>query len=187
MAKLKLHYNSPVVLTFAFVSAIILVINAVSAGSVTPFVSIGQPFSFANPLDWLRLFTHVLGHGSVAHLAGNLMLLLLLGPILEEKYGSGRLLTMMALTAAITGLLQVSLFDSSLLGASGIVFMLILLASITNAREGHIPLTMLLVVVLYLGQEIAASVRADNVSQFAHIVGGLCGAAFGFIPRLGHR
>ena len=41
--------------------------------------------TLADPLTWLRLFTHVLGHASWEHYAGNMMLFLLIGPMLEER------------------------------------------------------------------------------------------------------
>jgi membrane associated rhomboid family serine protease len=67
------------------------------------------------------------------------------------------------------------------LGASGIVFMLIILSSFVNIREGSIPLTLVLVVAIYFGREIMSglSVR-DNISQLTHIAGGICGLFFGF-------
>ena len=74
-------------------------------------------------------------------------------------------------------------FSTGLYGASGIVFMLILLSSLSRVKSGHIPLTFILVVALFLGKEILNSLRPDGVSQFAHIVGGLCGSVFGFLKR----
>ena len=113
---------------------------------------------------------------------GNMMLLLVVGPPLEEKYGSKRLLGCIVLTALVSGLVQFFLFPgTALLGASGIVFMLIVLSSLAGMRNGAIPLTLILVVVLYLGGEVVDAVSVnDNVSQLTHIIGGLCGAGFGF-------
>ena len=110
------------------------------------------------------------------------LLLLLVGPGLEEKYGSRNLLATIAVTAFATGLVQFLLFPhSALLGASGVVFMMIVLSSFTEMKKGGIPLTMLLVVALYLGSEIADGLtRTDNVSHLTHIVGGVCGIFFGF-------
>jgi membrane associated rhomboid family serine protease len=125
----------------------------------------------------------VLGHESWRHLLSNLMVVLLIGPLLEEKYGSRKLLAMVCVTAGVTGVLNVVLFNTGLLGASGVAFMLIVLGSMVNLRRGEVPLTFVLVAGLFIGGEIAAAVREDNVSQFAHIVGGLCGAAFGFRSR----
>ena len=48
-------------------------------------------------------------------------------------------------------------------------------------KKGGIPLTMLLVVALYLGNEVVDGLsESDNISQMTHIVGGLCGIVFGF-------
>ena len=108
---------------------------------------------------------------------------------LEEKYGSRRLLGCIALTALISGLVQFLLFPgSALLGASGIVFMMIVLSSLAGMREGEVPLTLVLVVLLYLGGEVVDAVTArDTVSQLTHIVGGLCGAGLGFAMSRGRR
>jgi membrane associated rhomboid family serine protease len=71
------------------------------------------------------------------------------------------------------------------MGASGVVFMMILLSSFTNFSHGEIPLTFILVLILYLGVQLYNSFGSDNISQFAHIIGGLCGSFFGFLrpPR----
>lgn len=74
--------------------------------------------------------------------------------------------------------------SSALLGASGIVFMLIVMASLSGMRRGELPLTLLLVLVLYLGGEVLDGLFSrDNVSQLTHIVGGLMGAVCGFALR----
>lgn len=156
-------------------------------GTVTQGVSTRMLFavyhsSFTDPLTYVRMFTHVLGHSGYEHFMGNMMLLLVVGPPLEEKYGSKRLFGCIVLTALVSGLVQFFLFpDTALLGASGIVFMLIVLSSLAGMRNGAIPLTLILVVVLYLGGEVVDAVSVnDNVSQLTHIIGGLCGAGFGF-------
>ena len=67
------------------------------------------------------------------------------------------------------------------LGASGIVFMMILLSSFTNIRSGEIPLTFVLVVLMYLTRRgSSGAFSRDSISQFAHIAGGLFGSLFGF-------
>jgi membrane associated rhomboid family serine protease len=103
-----------------------------------------------------------------------------MGPILEENYGAASLLVMIAVTALITGALNILFFTTGLRGASGIVFMMILLASFTNFNKGEIPLTFILILALYLGREIFESFASNNISEFAHIAGGFCGSFFGF-------
>ena len=126
------------------------------------------------------LLSHSMGHASTEHLLGNLTFILLLGPIVEEKYGSKNVLFMMLLTSLVTGILNYYFFNTGLLGASGIVFMLILLVSFTNVREGEIPVSFILISVLFLGKELIQSMQSDHISQFAHIIGGVCGSIFGF-------
>ena len=122
----------------------------------------------------------MIGHANWNHLISNFSFILLIGPILEETYGSLSLLFMMVVTAFITGILNAFLFPTALLGASGIVFMMILLASFTNFNKGEIPLTFILILVLYLGRELFNSFQSNNISEFAHIVGGFFGSLFGF-------
>ncbi len=87
---------------------------------------------------------------------------------------------MIAITSLATGLLHVLFFSYGLLGASGIAFMLILLSSFANAKAGTIPLTFLLILILYIGNEFSRTGSEDNISHFAHILGGICGSLFGF-------
>jgi rhomboid protease GluP len=35
--------------------------------------------------------------------------------------------------------------------------------------------------VLFLVKEVSSAFAQDNISQFAHIIGGICGSFFGFL------
>lgn len=177
----RLQYNSPVVLTFALVSLAALVLNSVTAGWTNLHLFSVYHSSLADPLTYPRFFFHVLGHANYAHYISNMMMVLVVGPALEEKYGSRSLLTAIIITAFISGLVQWTFFPgTALLGASGIVFMMIVMSSLAGMRDGYIPITLILVLVLYLGGEIVSGVtQSDNISQLTHIIGGLCGAFLG--------
>jgi membrane associated rhomboid family serine protease len=176
---MKITYNAPVTLTFSIASASVLLLSYVIPGIVYWF-STPVPFDPTLVSSYLKVFTYVLGHADIGHLMGNLSFILLLGPTLEQSFGSKTLILMILITALVTGLFHSLLFSGALLGASGIVFMMILLSSFANAKSGEVPLTFILVVVLYIGREVIDSFQADGVSQFAHIAGGLCGAVFGY-------
>ena len=178
----KLQYNSPVILTFFLLSLGVLLLDWITGGWTTLHAFCVYRSSLADPLFYVRLFGHVLGHSGYSHYMNNMLLLLLVGPGLEEKYGSLNLLMTILVTALVTGLVQFIFFPgTALLGASGVVFMMIVLNSFTEMRRGGIPLTMLLVVALYLGNEVVDGLsESDNISQMTHIVGGLCGIVFGF-------
>ncbi len=177
---MRIRYNAPVVLTLTLLATAVLVINQVTGGGFTVRYFVAYPSFEGRPIDFLRLFSHVLGHRNWIHLMSNFSFILLIGPVLEEKYRSGPLFLMMAVTALVTGVLNLIFFSTGLMGASGIVFMLILLSSFTNIRTGEIPLTFILIVVLFLAKEFIAALSEDNISQFAHVIGGICGSLFGF-------
>ncbi len=178
----KISYNAPLTLTFTLCSVMVLLLNRFTSGLTNLNYFSVYRSSINDPAFFIRLFGHVLGHANWGHLMGNLLLLLILAPMLEEKHGTKKLGVMFLWTAAITGLVNLILFPHILLGASGIVFMMIVLSSFSNnGRKSDIPLTMILVMILYIGREVAASwVMVDNISRITHITGGVVGVWFGF-------
>jgi membrane associated rhomboid family serine protease len=175
---MRISYNAPFTLTFTFFCiGIRLLGDTFTASLFTVYPS----FDYHIPVDYLRLVSHAAGHSGWTHLIGNFSLILILGPVLEEKYSSMHLALMALVTALVTGIIHVLFSSSGLLGASGIVFMMILLASFGNMKSGKIPLTFLLVLILYLGQEFYSVGKNDQVAHYAHIIGGLCGGVFGFM------
>jgi rhomboid protease GluP len=180
--KLHLRYNSPVILTYALVCALVLIIDQISGGVfITSYFALQPTFDSHSFLSWMRMVTYVIGHQNWTHLISNFSFILLIGPVLEEKYGSLPLLAMMLVTALATAALNLLLFHTGLYGASGIVFMLILLSSFTNIRQGEIPVTFILIVALYVVREFVNALTPDTVSQLAHIAGGIIGGVFGFL------
>ena len=178
---MRIKYNSPVILTYALIAIGVLALNnTLVPGLIKHFFVVYPGTRFTDPVSCFRLVSHVIGHGGWDHLLGNFTLILLIGPLLEEKYGSKKLFEMVFATALVTGLLNTFLFSSGLLGASGIAFMLILLGSFSNIRAGEIPLTFIIVAILFLGGEVINGMARDNISQFAHLIGGGVGALYGF-------
>lgn len=179
----RISFNAPLVLGFALACSAVTLIGSLTGESSTARLFATYSAPMTDPLMYVRLFTHVLGHAGFAHLVSNMAYILLLGPGLEERYGAGKLLTVIAVTAVITGVIHNLLFPhSALLGASGVVFAFILLTSFTEFREGEIPLTFILVALIYLGQQIWDGITVkDNVSNLTHIIGGLVGAGAGYM------
>lgn len=181
----RLQYNAPVTLTFALISLAALILGKVTDGWTTTYLFSVWHSSLADIMTYPRFILHVLGHTDYSHYIGNMMMILVVGPGLEEKYGSRNLLSAIIITALVSGLVHWFLFPGTmLLGASGIVFMMIVMASLAGMRDGCIPITLILVLVLYLGNEIVDGVvLSDNVSQLTHIIGGVCGAVLGLRRR----
>ena len=176
-----LQYNAPVVLSFALLSLGALLLGVLTGGRSTKLLFSVYRCPLSDLLAWPRFVLHVLGHVSYTHLLHNMMLILVVGPPLEEKYGSRPLFWAIFLTALVSGMVQWLFFPhTALLGASGIVFMMIVMSSLAGMKDGCIPITLILVLLLYVGGEIVDGVvLSDNVSQLTHIIGGLCGAFLG--------
>ena len=180
--KIKISYNAPVILSFVIICFAVTMIGVITADRSTGLLFSVYRGSLRNPLTYLRLFTHVFGHMGIEHFISNAMFLLLVGPMLEEKYGSSTMLKVITLTAIITGVIHCLLFGgSALCGASGVVFACILLSSFTAFREGEIPLSFILVAVLFIGKEIYNGVVVqDNISNITHVLGGIVGSVLGY-------
>ena len=179
---MKIKLNSPLVLCFGFLCLAATVINIATGGAANRVIFSTYHSSLASPLTYIRFFTHALGHSGWQHLIGNMSYVLLLGPMLEEKYGSKKLVGVILAAALATGLVNYIFFPHvAICGASGVVFAFILLTSFTSFKQGEIPITFILVAVIYLGQQIYDGIFIqDNISNMAHIVGGIVGAVFGY-------
>ncbi len=179
---LKLSYNAPVTLTFSLISLLVLILDKVTGGWTTMNLFSVYRCSLTHPLAFFRFFGHVLGHADFSHYIGNIIFILLLGPSVEERFGSLNTLWAILITSSVTGVIYFIFFPSSaLLGASGIVFMMILLASFSGTKDGVIPITMIFVAVFYIGGEIWNGIFEDNnIAELAHIIGGVCGMIMGF-------
>ncbi len=181
---MKIKYNAPIILTYTLLSILVLILS--NNGIMTKYFSSPAYISYANPYFYLRLVSYIIGHADWNHLIGNLMIILLVGPLLEEKYSSGKLFEMVFITAISTALLNALFFSNSLIGGSGIAFMLILLSSFSNIKAKEIPLTFIIIATLFIGSEIVSTLKIDRISQFSHLAGGFIGAGYGFI-RSGQR
>ena len=190
--QLSISFNSPVVLIFSLICLISLGLGVLTGGRTTTLFFSVYRSSLSDPLTYVRFIGHVFGHAGWNHLISNLMLLLIVGPMLEEKYGSVNLLFVILITAIVTGVVNCVFFPNvRLLGASGVVFAFILLSSFASMRAGSIPMTFLLVAIIYIGGQLYDGIFVqDNVSNLTHILGGAVGSLFGYLAgrgRLGRK
>jgi len=179
---MRFKYNAPVTLTFGLICIFILVCDQYLVPGLIQGVFTAEgalTFQLDDFPAYIRLLTHAFGHANWDHLIQNMTFILLLGPPLEEKYGSGRVAFMMLITTVINGVLNALFFPTELLGSSGIAFMMILLTSFAGTREKEIPISFLAVLGIYLVKEFLNIFNNDDVSQMSHIVGGVCGAIYG--------
>lgn len=180
---IRVSFNSPVILGFTIVCFVVLILDTITNGLTTNALFSVYRSSLLSPFTYIRFFGHILGHAGWEHFMGNIMLILVVGPLLEEKYGSSNILFVILATALVTGVINFIFFPKvQLLGASGVVFALILLSSLTSFKEGRLPLTFILVAVIYIGEQVYQGIFVqDNVSNLTHIVGGVVGSGLGLV------
>ena len=188
---MRLKYNAPVSLTFALVCTFILICDQYLVPGMVQGVFTAEgalTFQLDDFPAYIRLLTHALGHANWDHLLSNMTFILLLGPVLEERYGSSRVAVMMIMTTLINGILNALFFPTELLGASGIAFMMILLTSFAGSKQSELPVSFLAILGLYLVKEGINIAHTDDISQISHIVGGVCGAIYGiFLNVVGKK
>jgi len=182
---MQLRYNAPVTFSFALICVLVMLLDQyVFPGFVGTYLSApGADFNPTQPAHYFAVLLYVFGHESWTHLWNNFLFLLLLGPILEEKYTPKPLLMMLFSTALVTGIFNILLRQPALVGASSLVFMMIMLVSFARTKAGDIPVSFLLIFVLFLLAELTRGAQNTNpaVSNMAHIIGGVCGTIFGFL------
>ena len=179
---ITLKYNAPVTLSFALLSLL-----AIALGELTDGWTTQNLFCFfkSSPNDWLtwpRAVLHILGNTSLTECTANIIILLVVGPAAEERFGSAKVLFAVLATAIAAALIMWFLFPTSaIMGASGVLFMMMVLASFASMRGGAIPITLILVLILFLGSEVLQAVTGDaGLQELTHIAGGAVGMVLGF-------
>ena len=176
-----IDYNSYVIISLFLISIIVLILNKITNKFTDKLLFSSYRSSLLNPLTYVRLITHTLGHQNWMHFYSNYLIILITGPMLEEKYGSINLLKMIIITSIVIGIVNsITSKNTSIRGSSGIVFMFIVLSSFVNVVNNKIPITLILIFLFYIVTEIIHSTKKDNVSHLAHLLGALMGLIFGF-------
>ena len=85
---------------------------------------------------------------------------------------------MLLITSLVIAFYNIIFTNCSILGASGNVYMLIVLSSFANISDGKIPITVLLIFIFYIISEVKKKVlsgRKDKTYHDGHLLGAVCG------------
>lgn len=140
--------------------------------------------------EWWRLLTPVLVHGGLMHLLFNMYFLYLVGPLIEQLYGTSRFLLLYGLTAAAGSAASFAFGGPApSVGASGAIFglcgVLVAVSAIHRPvldRRGRAIMSQigaLVVLNLAIGFGFGALLGA-NIDNAAHVGGLLAGLWLGF-------
>ena len=94
---------------------------------------------------------------------------------------------MIILTSLIIGIINRIFSKNRILGASGIEYMLIVLCSFVNIESGKIPITVVLIILFFVVDEIINLLKRkkDGISHLGHVTGAICGILLGILSMNG--
>jgi hypothetical protein len=168
-------FNCPITLAFLVVVFIVhLAFQTNFSDLFHHLFSVSKPFDWANPSSYLSLLLCVFSDdGRWQNISNPLFLIVLIGPIVEERVGPIQLVVAGIATTFITSLLHAILF-SNLYGPTCIAYMLVFMASYVNVKQGHTPLSFILVLVLVI--LVSADQWTEDLrTAFPMIIGSLMG------------
>jgi rhomboid protease GluP len=135
------------------------------------------PFRYED-FNWYRLLTATYLHGGLIHIGFNMMVLLDIGPVVEEIYGSARYFFLYTVCGICGSLLSARFGSAPAVGASGAILGLIgILIAVTYRRGGaHIQqlrgrLISWVVTIFAIGL-FFSGLRTDNWGHFGGLVSG---------------
>lgn len=192
----KFNYDFPLTVTFALLSVFVFVLDllAFKGRLFSVFICHGSKaadvaFNFKSPVDYAGLIFHAFVNRDLNMLFTNLLVIILLGQTLEERYGSVMLALMMCISVLVSGVLTACISTVPLVGAGSLIFMMAVLVSLTELTKKKIPVSCLLVFILFLclsfyrtsGGYKGIELLQKNVGVLVELIGGLCGSIFGFL------
>ncbi|MBR1748526.1 MAG: rhomboid family intramembrane serine protease [Bacilli bacterium] len=180
--KSTFSYHSIVTIGYFFVCFGVFILNVVFKNKITKLFQIRRG-SFLNPMNYIRLVTSGVCHADFQHFRNNFIFILLLGPILEERFGSLVFLEMILITTVASSLFHLLFYESSAIGASDVVYMMVVLCGIICSFDGRIPITFVLLFLFFVFEEIVKMFfhkKNDSVGHDGHVIGAICGIVFGY-------
>ena len=184
---LKFSYDAPVTLSFVIISALLFLLsnyiikNGALAGILaSPTSQAGSlPFIVKAPLSYLRLFLYVFGSDEVTNYITDILIILMLGPAMEERYGSVIIGIMLFVSALFSGVLNASFCAESLIGPVPLVCMMTFLTAFMSFSNKTVPITFIATIIAFGYLAINSGMGA--LRFIICIAGGLCGSLFAFL------
>lgn len=191
---LKVVFDSPVVLVFSFVSAAIFAADLIFKLNISEKVfechgaKSVPAFDFKSAMDYARLVIYPFCSVNATSFFFNIAFVLLLGPVLEERYGSLMLALMIFITSLVGGVITACVSTFGISGCGGIVFMMIILSVLSVFIKKQLPVSWIFIFILYLAFSLAVgkknssfvSFMNENIPVFIQLASGICGSLFGF-------
>lgn len=201
-SKFKVRYDSPVTLTVTILTVLLFIIDsALLKGKMSEavFTSYGtlsdKAFASSNALSYIRILLHVFGTTSWSALLINSAFFLLIGTVLEDRYGSVIFALMIFISALVSGVIGI-FSPLDMCGATPVIFMMIFLSAVTMISKRNLQISWVLIMVLYTAYSMATAFEKNgaliegngfirffqsNISTFICMAAGVASSLFGFL------
>ena len=185
--KIKFSYDSPVALSFAIITVLVYLLNTlVLKGKIdsffyAPTAASGEfAFNFKEAASYLRLVLYQFGYFDLYFLFRDLIIILLLGQILEERYGSVIMGLMMFFSSLFSGVLNACFCTGKIYGAASIVIMMVFLNTLTSISKKNVSILSVATIALVVCSEFFTKSHGF-LGVIVSVAGGLCGSLFAFL------
>jgi membrane associated rhomboid family serine protease len=183
----SVEIDAPFSLIFSFLCVLVQCFSFVLGTSFAP-TYFGVPslssFNMLSIFSYFRMVSQIFGHSNWQHLSGNITYILLIGPNCEREFGCYTICVIVLLTAISSSLSHIFFGprNSIQLGASGVVFMFILLNSLIETKSHRVPLTFICQVSIWCTKEVLDHLfdQDGGISHLAHLTGALVGTLSGY-------
>ena len=199
----KFYWSAPVVTVYAAICLMVMIVYTalpedLARGMMTwfrlpshdyleviekskEFLLKDASFDYLELRKYLSFLTNAFGHANWGHFNGNLALLILVGMQTEQHYGSLRVFALAIFTALAISIIQFFFVGVALIGASGVIFLLIALSFFADYDDERIPVESIFLGIYFVGREAIRSFSGDEVSQLAHLIGLVIGIVYGYL------
>lgn len=190
-SKIPVSYDAPVTLTFVLASIVFFLLssyvpffkdNLSGWILISPTKAGDLIFNVKSPLSYIRMIFYVFGSTeNQLTFFSSLIFILLLGPAMEERYGSVIIGIMMGISTLFSGVLNTCFCDNGLTGCTCIVFMMIFLNAFLSMQKKKIPASFIVLFILFIVRGLMENNPNGSVGIIINICGGLCGSLFAFL------
>jgi membrane associated rhomboid family serine protease len=176
--------SSPIVKKLFWINVIVFVFTLLGQNVLgLPVMNYLALFPFDSPnFSYYQFITSIFMHAGIAHLLFNMLALVSFGPDVENQLGERKFLLFYMIMGLGASLLQMSLSNGALIGASGAIFGVMVYFTMYNptAKLSLFLLPIFIearkMLMIMIGIEIVmASIGGDGVGHWAHLGGAMTG------------
>lgn len=176
--------SSPIVKKLFWINVIVFLFTILGQNVLgLPVMNYLALFPFDSPnFSYYQFITSIFMHAGIAHLLFNMLALVSFGPDVENQLGERKFLVFYMIMGLGASLLQMSLSNGALIGASGAIFGVLVYFTMYNptAKLSLFLLPIFIearkMLMIMIGIEIVmAFIGHDGVAHIAHLGGALTG------------